>query len=581
MSRKIMALLLCLTLVFSSSVWISAAAEDVSEPLVITFDQAASTPGGESHWNIQNANPVAVPYQFQLVGSTGTTPERIGVGIATVGNSILVTDTVDTELPRIDKISIHWEQELADATTDASITAFSTEFFLLTAAAVHGDIQKDDDSDSLLGTTNYWKDTMLDLEAVPIAQSEFDSWGGDMTGSDDTNPDELLMDSDKTISAVFTLKDYDVTVSTSISGNGEGSVTGGGIFAAFSTPTIIATPDADSWFEGWYLQGNFVSDSATFTLPGIMTDVTYVANFVADGTSYPEARLVLDKKANGSDGPVSLNVNGTVTYTILVTNAGNVTVSAIELVDSMAWDSPYDAFILAPLASKEFTFTKTFHDAGNYTNTATVGGIAMMVPFDSEEDAIEVDVGPYVDQVMVTVSTPTPTPTPTATPTASQTTSTYVAPNVSFTVVNEGPGHALPGTGVFSQNSVIQMLILPDAGATFVGWFGTNGSEMLDGRILMTGNKSVIARFAPIGTIPDTTIPVAPPVITPEPIVVPVVTPTPQPVEIPVVELPQEEVPEAAPTLPQTAGFPIELYGVFASGLIGTGILLRRKSTRK
>jgi len=329
------------------------------------------------------------------------------------------------------------------------------------------------------------------------------------------------------------------SVSTSISRNGEGSVTGGGIFATFFTPTIITTPDADSWFEGWYLQGNFVSDSATFTLPGIMTDVTYVANFVADGTSYPEARLVLDKKANGSDGPVSLNVNGTVTYTILVTNAGN------------------------------------------YSNTATVGGIAMMVPFDSEEDAIEVDVGPYVDQVMVTVSTPTPTPTPTATPTASQTTSNYVAPNVSFTVVNEGPGHALPGTGVFSQNSVIQMLILPDAGATFVGWFGTNGSEMLDGRILMTGNKSVIARFAPIGTIPDTTIPVAPPVITPEPIVVPVVTPTPQPVEIPVVELPQEEVPEAAPTLPQTAGFPIELYGLFASGLIGTGILLRRKSTRK
>lgn len=581
MSRKIMALLLCFALVFSTSVWMSTAEVNAAEQLTITFDQGASTPGGESHWNINNPNTFEVPYQFQIVGSNGTSPVITGEGTAAVGSSVLVTDTLDTDVPRIDELRLEWDPTLTDTVTGASITADSTEYFRLTAAAVHGDIQLDGETDSLLGTTNHWIGTTLDLRAVPDTQYLFDIWGGDMGAANDTNPDGMVMDTDKTISASFILKTYDVTVRTALTGTGMGAVSGGGTFVALSTPVISASPDSGSWFQGWYLNGVLVSEHATYTLPAVTENVTYVANFMADGTAQPEPRLTLDKKVNGSDGTVTLNVNGTATYTILVTNTGNLTVSEITLVDTMSPDSPYDTFALAPLTSRTFTYTSTFATVGTFVNTTTVTGSAMVVPFDSaESDAVRVAVGPYSDTVTVSVSVPTPTSPSTSTSTS--TPSTYVVPDYLFILVNEGPGHALPNTGSFAKDIDIQMLILPDAGAYFVGWFGENGADMVNDHMVMTENKTVIARFAMIGTVPDTSVPGTPPVVIP----MPVVTPTPLPVVTPVVvvpveDLPLDEVPEAAPTLPQTAGVPIELYGLLASGLIGGGILLRKKTARK
>lgn len=50
--------------------------------------------------------------------------------------------------------------------------------------------------------------------------------------------------------------------------------------------------------------------------------------------------------------------------------------------------------------------------------------------------------------------------------------------------------------------------------------------------------------------------------------------PVPEAAPAPVVE---EEVPQAAPALPKTAGVPLELFGLLATGMLGMGLMLRKK----
>lgn len=48
----------------------------------------------------------------------------------------------------------------------------------------------------------YEADTTVELTASPASGYEFDSWSGDLTG--DTNPDTIVMDEDKSVTAQFT-----------------------------------------------------------------------------------------------------------------------------------------------------------------------------------------------------------------------------------------------------------------------------------------------------------------------------------------------------------------------------------------
>jgi hypothetical protein len=134
-------------------------------------------------------------------------------------------------------------------------------------------------------------------------------------------------------------------------------------------------------------------------------------------------------------------------------------------------------------------------------------------------------------------------------------------------VTVEGPGKVYPASGPYSQNSIVVMSVVPDDGASFVGWFGDNAAEVVGNRITMTENKSIIARFAVPEVIQAPVLPQAPPTVLPEP----------TPVASPEVEIPVVVVPEAPPVLPKTAGMPIELFGLLGSGMLGAGFLLRNK----
>jgi uncharacterized repeat protein (TIGR01451 family) len=101
--------------------------------------------------------------------------------------------------------------------------------------------------------------SQVTLTVTPDADSTFTGWTGDCTGTD---PCQLTMDADHSVSATFDLAPVTHTLTVAKDGTGTGTVTSdpAGIdcgttcsaeFAEGSLVTLTATPDADSSFTGW------------------------------------------------------------------------------------------------------------------------------------------------------------------------------------------------------------------------------------------------------------------------------------------------------------------------------------------
>ena len=142
---------------------------------------------------------------------------------------------------------------------DTEITAvFEREGFLLTVETDgEGTVQQ-----NIVQTksTNYPFETVVELTAVPATGWQFQEWQGDITGAD--NPETIVMDQAKEVTAVFTRKEY--TLSVEAEGEGtysmellSGTQTENG-FLFESQVQLTATPDNGWMFTGWNgdLDGN-------------------------------------------------------------------------------------------------------------------------------------------------------------------------------------------------------------------------------------------------------------------------------------------------------------------------------------
>jgi len=91
-----------------------------------------------------------------------------------------------------------------------------------------------------------WDET-LEMTATPASGWVFDHWEGDLTGTD--NPQDLVMDEDKTVTAVF-LGTY--TLTTSVVGDGDVDLDPtGGTYASGTTVTVTAVPAYGRQFSHW------------------------------------------------------------------------------------------------------------------------------------------------------------------------------------------------------------------------------------------------------------------------------------------------------------------------------------------
>ncbi|HNY27895.1 MAG TPA: Ig-like domain-containing protein [Candidatus Sumerlaeota bacterium] len=133
--------------------------------------------------------------------------------------------------------------------TEASATYGRHVWALTTSSTLHGSIQVSSE-----GTT-FTHGTSVTLTAKPDEGYLFAGWQGDVpAGQEKVNPLTLVMDSDKTVKAIFELYVIRYPLSVTVAGTGSGSVQktpDQTLYDAGTTVTLTATPAAGSSFSGW------------------------------------------------------------------------------------------------------------------------------------------------------------------------------------------------------------------------------------------------------------------------------------------------------------------------------------------
>ena len=177
-----------------------------------------------------------------------------------------------------------------------------------------------------------------------------------------------------------------------------------------------------------------------------------------------DAELTVEKTANPTSGVAK---DGVITYTVTVTNSGNVTVKDITLEDTLVTLPEDKATIgtLAPGASKEITYTYTATqadvDAGEINNTATATG----------KDPSDNDVTASDDATVTTVDSDAEL---TVTKTADKTSGVKVGDVITYTVTVANTGNVTVKEVVLDDS----LVTLPESDAK-VGTLAPNDSKTI------------------------------------------------------------------------------------------------------
>ncbi|MGD9118650.1 MAG: hypothetical protein PVJ08_07985, partial [Dehalococcoidia bacterium] len=171
---------------------------------------------------------------------------------------------------------------IADITGDTQVTVAQEEYTLTVTPVGNGSVTLDP-----AGGT-YASGTSVQLTAVADPGWTFDGWSDDLSGS--TNPETILMNGDKTVTATFTQDTYTLTVN--IVGNGTVDRDDPGPYYYNDIVELTANPDPGWTFIGWtgdletsdnpdniLIDGN-KTVTATFT----QEEYTLTVNIVGNGT---------------------------------------------------------------------------------------------------------------------------------------------------------------------------------------------------------------------------------------------------------------------------------------------------------
>ena len=134
---------------------------------------------------------------------------------------------------------------------------------------------------------NYPAGTIVDITATPNTGWQFDSWSGDLIGS--TNPTNITMDTNKSITATFTeinISYYTLTIN--IIGEGTVNPTTGNKYLEGTIVNITATPDTGWKFTRWTGDLNLWINPTTITMN---SDKNITTIFTADVIEGPSVNI--------------------------------------------------------------------------------------------------------------------------------------------------------------------------------------------------------------------------------------------------------------------------------------------------
>lgn len=161
----------------------------------------------------------------------------------------------------------------------AATATFTQNVYTLTTSAVG------DGSVSRNNSGPYHFGDFVDLTAIPAAGWSFNHWSGDVTGS--TNPETILINGNKDVTAIFTQNEY--TLDTSVVGSGTVNLNNTGLYHYGDTVELTAIPTFGWSFDHWSgdLIGSTNPDIVTITdnkaVTVTFTHNTYTLTISTDG----------------------------------------------------------------------------------------------------------------------------------------------------------------------------------------------------------------------------------------------------------------------------------------------------------
>ncbi|HPO17406.1 MAG TPA: hypothetical protein PLI09_28495 [Candidatus Hydrogenedentes bacterium] len=184
---------------------------------------------------------------LSTAGGGTTTPES-GVHSYAEGTSVDISATAQDGW-RFD----HWEGDLSGSTNPTSIVmdgnkSVTAVFISIPVYHLTTAVQGAGAIDPPAGIHTYEENTTVPITATPLDGALFDHWEGALSGSE--NPTSVLMDSDKTVTAVFVPIMYTLTIA--VSGEGTASPEAGEHQYASGTNVPLTAIEAQGWqFDHW------------------------------------------------------------------------------------------------------------------------------------------------------------------------------------------------------------------------------------------------------------------------------------------------------------------------------------------
>lgn len=173
----------------------------------------------------------------------------------------------------------YWEGDLAGSTNPVNLTIDSnksiTAYFSRETPELTIHTSGEGSTQPAKGSYEFSYGAVIDISAIPDSGWEFDGWTGNVPDID-SNKLEIIMDSDKDVTANFIQIMYTLYMSTN--GNGSTSLKSGNFtYAEGTVVDIVAIPDKGWQFDGW--TGN-VPDTDSDNINLLMdSDKEITANF--------------------------------------------------------------------------------------------------------------------------------------------------------------------------------------------------------------------------------------------------------------------------------------------------------------
>jgi uncharacterized repeat protein (TIGR02543 family) len=318
----------------------------------------------------------------------------------------------------------------------------------------------------------------------------FDGWSGGVSST--SNQMNFVMSSNISVTANFTLNQYQLAVSA---GSG-GTVSGSGTFDHGTTASISATPDQGYFFSGWSGQG-VASMSATTTTVSMTDNRTVTANF--NPLNYSIAAIVSPESTGVVSGLGNYQFGEDVTLTASPTLDGYSFVSWSGDINST--QNPLSITNIDSNLSLTANFGLNTHSLEIVAGTGgTVSGngnfnhgtLAVINAIPDSGYSFEGWTGDGITDPKARSTT--------VKMTGNKTVSASFSLNEYSLTLFSGDGGSISGEGNFAEGSTPSITATPNEGFYFSGWTGEGVQEpnAQNTTILMTEDRIATAIFSPI-----------------------------------------------------------------------------------